>query len=130
MREARAELAALDVDVLVVGTAAAWQAKALMDAGMPFPCVVDPDHNLYRALGLRRLRPHEWFRPELWRNYALAWRRGARQGKVTGDVRQLPGVVIVTPDRRVRWLHRARTIGDYPPVATVLTRLAEITRPH
>ena len=129
MREAREELAALGVDVLVVGTAAAWQAQALMDTGMPFTCVVDPEHNLYHALGLGRLRWYEWLRPELWRNYIGAWRRGSRQGKVTGDIVQLPGVVVVDPGRRVRWLHRARTIGDYPPVATVLAELARTGDP-
>ncbi len=109
----------------MVGTAAGWQAAALMAgspdrAPLPFPCVVDPDHHLYETLGFGRVRAWQWLTPRLWRNYLRAFRRGARQGKVTGDVHQLPGVAIVTPDRVLHWIHRATTVGDYPSLAVVL----------
>lgn len=128
MREALPGIRAAGADVLAVGTAAGWQAEALMQGApdrppLGFPCVVDPEHNLYRALGLGRVAWYEWATPRLWRNYLGAFRRGARQGEVTGDIHQKPGVAVIDPDRSVRWIHRAVTVGDYPPIATVLAAL-------
>lgn len=128
MREALPEIRAAGADVLAVGTAAGWQAAALMagDADRPplgYPCVVDPDHHVYRVLGLGRVRWHEWLTPRLWRNYLGAFRRGARQGRVTGDGLQKSGVAVVDPDRTLRWLYRAETVGDYPAIPAVLEAL-------
>jgi hypothetical protein len=129
VREALPEIRAAGADVLAVGTAAGWQAEALMHgtpdrAPLGFPCVVDPDHNLYRALGLGRVAWYEWATPRLWRNYLGAYRRGARQGKVTGDIHQKPGVAVIAADRTLRWLHRASTVGDYPALSTVVDALS------
>ena len=90
-----------------------------------FECLVDPSRILYRELGLGRVPWHQWFTPELWRNYLGAFRRGGRQGAVTGDWRQLSGVAIVAPDRRVTYLHRSRTVGDYPAISSMLGHLRE-----
>jgi len=128
LHEARSSIQALGADVLAVGTAAGWQAAALMDGSggrvaMGFPCVVDPDHNVYRTFGFGRVRWWQWLTPALWRNYLRAFGRGSRQGKVTGDVGQLPGVVIVGRDRRVQYAFHARTVGDYPPISRLLDAL-------
>jgi hypothetical protein len=90
---------------------------------LPFSCVVDPDHQVYAALGFGRVRAWQWLTPRLWRNYVRAFRRGSRQGAVTGDIHQLPGVAIVTPDRVLRFVHRATTVGDYPALEVVLEQL-------
>jgi hypothetical protein len=128
LHEAHADIQGLGADVLAVGTAAGWQAAALMDGSggrvaLGFPCVVDPTHNVYRTFGFGRVRWWQWLTPALWRNYLRAFGRGSRQGKVTGDVRQLPGVVIIGRDRRVQYVHRARTVGDYPPISQLLDAL-------
>ena len=128
LHEARSSIQALGADVLAVGTAAGWQAAALMDGSggrvaMGFPCVVDPDHNVYRTFGFGRVRWWQWLTPALWRNYLRAFGRGSRQGKVIGDVGQLPGVVIVGRDRRVQYAFHARTVGDYPPISRLLDAL-------
>jgi peroxiredoxin len=128
VREAYPRIRDLDADAISVGVASGWQAQELMEGAhgrrpVPFPCLVDPERNLYRALGLGRVPWWHWFTPTLWRHYWRAFRSGARQGKVTGGVDQLAGVAVVEPDRRIRWLHRARTIGDYPPIETVLEAL-------
>ena len=130
LHEARSSIQALGADVLAVGTAAGWQAAALMDGSggrvaMGFPCVVDPAHNVYRTFGFGRVRWWQWLTPALWRNYLRAFGRGSRQGKVTGDVGQLPGVVIVDRDRRVQYVFRARTVGDYPPISQLVDALRE-----
>jgi hypothetical protein len=122
------QIIATGADVLAVGTAAGWQAAALMEGGpdrpaLRFPCVVDPDHRLYEALGLGRVKAWQWLTPRLWGNYLRAFRQGSRQGAVTGDVHQLPGVAIITPDRVLRFVHRATTVGDYPSLDLVLAQL-------
>jgi hypothetical protein len=128
VREALPVIRAAGADVLAVGTAAGWQATALMGGHgdqppLGYQCVVDPDHNLYGALDFGRVRAYEWLTPRLWRNYVGAFRRGARQGAVTGDIHQKPGVAVIDPDRTLRWVHRAVTVGDYPSREAVLAAL-------
>ncbi|GEM_PF-3124058 len=125
MRGAHPQIEGLGARVIAIGTGAGFQAQRLMDDGMPFPCLVDPDANLYRALGIGRVPWHGWLSPGPWRNYIRAFRRGGRQGRVTGDWRRLSGVAVIDPQRRVRWLHRSGTVGDYPPIAEVLRVLAD-----
>ena len=123
MREAYPDIVAAGADVLAIGTGAAYQAEHLMKNGTPFECVVDPDANFYRTVGIGRMGPTEWLRPSVVTRYVHAIRRGGRQGRVTGDWRRLSGVAIVDRDRALRYLHRATNVGDYPPVAEVLRAL-------
>ncbi len=130
VQQALPRLRDLGVDVVAVGTAAGWQARQLMagDADtepIGFECLVDPNRVLYETLGLGRVRWHQWLTPELWRNYLGAFRRGGRQGAVTGDRRQLSGVAIVASDRRLMYLHRSRTVGDYPSIDSMLGHLPD-----
>lgn len=124
MREAENRIDALDTTVIVVGTGAAWQAQRLMADGYPFECLVDPDANLYRALGIGRVGFAEWFRPATVRRYVAAFRRGSRQGRISGDWRRLSGVALLAPDRTVRWTHISTGVGDYPSISAVLDACA------
>ena len=126
MREAHAAIEALGARVVAVGTGSAAQARHLMDTGMPFPCLVDADMRLYRALDLRRVGLSTVLDPATYLNYWRAWRRGARQGDVTGDPRQLSGVALLDADGRLRWRHVSRTIGDYPALPDVRAALRRI----
>jgi AhpC/TSA antioxidant enzyme len=123
LREAGPDIQALGARVVVVGTGAAYQAEHLMATGMPFPCLVDPEARLYEALRIGRVGVGHWLRPSVARRYAAAYRRGSRQGRVTGDWRRLSGVAVVEPDRTVRYLYRADSVGDYPPVSELLDAL-------
>lgn len=125
LREAEPQLAQLGVRVVGVATGADYQARALMDDGIPFPLLVDPDRNLYRALGIDRIAWYRFLQPSTWRRYLRA-AKGARQGRLTGDLRQAPGVVIIDLDRRVRYLHRGVTLADYPDLDEVLDELRAI----
>ena len=127
MRESHPAIEALGVRVIAVGTGSAAQARRLMESGAPFPCLVDADRRLYRALGLRRVGLSTVFDPATYTNYWRAWRRGARRGDVTGDPRQLSGVAIVDADGRLRWRYSSRTIGDYPPVSDVVAKLRDLS---
>ena len=126
MREAHGAIDALGARIAAVGTGADFQARQLMDEGMPFPCLVDPEALLYRVLGLGQVGPRLLLDPSTYANYWRAWRRGARQGRVTGDPRRLSGVAILDAESRLRWRYRATTIGDYPPISRVLEELRRV----
>jgi hypothetical protein len=126
VREAHPAIEGLGARVVAVGTGAEFQARGLMDAGMPFPCVVDAGAALYRALGFGRAGLRAMLAPAMYRNYWRAWRRGSRQGRLTGDPRRLSGVAILDAAGRLRWRHAASTIGDYPAVATVVGELRRL----
>jgi len=123
VREAHPTIEALGAGVLAVGTGSAAQAARLMETGMPFACLVDPDRRLYDALGLGRVGVATLFDPATYRNYWRGWRRGARQGRITGDPRQLSGVAILDAGGRLRWRHVSRTVGDYPALPVVLAKV-------
>ena len=127
MREAHAALEALGARVIAVGTGSAAQARRLMETGTPFPCLVDAERRLYRLLGLGRVGATTLLDPATYLNYGRAWRRGSRQGEITGDPRQMSGVAVLDADGRLRWRHVARTIGDYPPLTAVLDAVRRLT---
>lgn len=129
MREAHPTIEALGTRVVAVGTGADFQARRLMEEGSPFPCLVDPEAALYRALGIGRVGPRMFLDLNTYANYWRAWRRGARQGRITGDPQRLSGVAIVDAEGRLRWYHLAATIGDYPPISTVLNELRRLPGP-
>src|SRR5713101_5621432 len=122
LREAYPQIQALDADVVAVGTGADFQARKLREGGVPFPCLLDPERSLYRTLGLEHIRWHRFVQPSTWRRY-LASARRARQGRLTGDLRQAPGIVILDADLRIRYLHRGTTLGDYPRLEDVMEAL-------
>lgn len=126
VREAHAAIEALGVRVIAVGTGSTEQARRLMEGGTPFPCLVDPHAALYRALGFGRVGWRTALDLGTYANYWRAWRRGARQGSITGDPRQLSGVALLDAERRLRWRHASRTIGDYPPLPDVLSTLRHL----
>lgn len=127
MREAYPAIEKIGARVVAVGTGADFQARRLMQEGTPFPCLVDADAALYRVLGIGRIGPGLLLSPATYLNYWRAWRRGSRQGAVTGDPRRLSGVAILDADGRLRWRHVASTIGDYPSMTTVLDQLRRLT---
>ena len=125
MRESHAAIDALGARVIAVGTGSVAQARRLMEGGLPFACLVDPEGRLYQALGIGRVSWRMVFAPATYLNYWRAWRRGARQGRIAGDPRRLSGVAVVDAEGGLRWRYAARTIGDYPSVARVI---AEVQR--
>jgi hypothetical protein len=126
VREAHPRLSALGAGVIAVGTGADFQARRLMAEGMPFPCLVDPERRLYQALGLGRVGWRTVLTPATYVNYVRGWLRGARQGKVTGDPRQLSGVAVLDAASRPVWVHRSGTIGDYPLIADVVEQVRRL----
>jgi peroxiredoxin len=126
LREAYPEIVSMGAGALAVATGADFQARQLMEEGLPFPALLDPHKNLYRVLGIERVHWHQWLRLSTWRRYLGSIRR-ARQGRLTGDILQAPGIVILDPSGTIRYLHRGKTLGDYPPVGEVLAALRAST---
>ncbi|MBD8507519.1 redoxin domain-containing protein [Hoyosella sp. G463] len=106
-------------DVIGVGGAADYQARHLIENGVRFPLLLDPDLTLYKALDITRIHWWMMLSPETWWRYAKAALK-ARQGKITGHPLQAPGLAILGADGTITLLHRGHTLGHYPPVKDVL----------
>jgi hypothetical protein len=125
LREHQDELDSIGARVLGVGTREDFQAAKLIEDGMPFPLLLDPENSVRAALGmadrfglLRLLHPMG----------AVAYVKAARQAKrfdpVWGDATQRPGVAIFDSAGALSWTHLGTRLGDYPTVGSVLTALS------
>jgi len=119
LEAARPRLEAHGVRVVGVGGAADYQARHLMANGVGYPLLLDPTHELYNALDLHHIKWWKLLSPATWVKYLRAARR-ARQGRITAHPLQAPGFVILGPGGVIELLHRGETLGDYPPIETVL----------
>ncbi|MFZ2173832.1 MAG: peroxiredoxin-like family protein [Rhodococcus sp. (in: high G+C Gram-positive bacteria)] len=119
LEDLRGDFEAAGVHIAAVGGAADYQARHLMEHGIGYPLLLDPDHTLYQALDVHRIHWWMMLNPRTWWKY-LSAARHARQGRITDHPLQAPGLAIIDADRTVRLLHRGRTLGDYPPAAHVL----------
>lgn len=123
LRDRYDDIVAMGGSVIAVGGAAAYQARHLMESGVPFPCLLDPEHRLFAALDLYRIPWRAWLWPRTYANYLKAARR-ARQGRISWpNALQRPGVVILDARGRLAWAYRGQTLGDYPPVTDVVEQL-------
>ena len=113
-------------DVLGIGPAAAYQASHLIaERRIPFPLLLDPDHQVAEAIDLGR-QPLYRFVFHLkgwWRWLKTAWR--GKQGVITGAYWEVPAVIVIDARARVVWAHRGRYLGDYPPIEDTIARLNE-----
>ncbi len=119
LENARSDLGADSLRIVGLGKAADYQAKYLMQNGIGYELLLDPEENLYQALQLRRFGWWMILDPRMWWRY-LRSLRSSRQGKITNHPLQSPGVVILGEDLTVIYLHRGESIGDYPPVDDVI----------
>lgn len=124
VRRAREAIEGMGATALAAASGTAADARALMADGIWFPCLLDPDKRVYRALGLGRITLG-WLDPRGWWRYVRAILRGARQGRVT-DPFQAPGVAILDAQATARLVWRGRTLGDYPPLREALDRLRAV----
>ena len=125
MREHQDELNSTGAQVLGVGTREDFQAEKLIEEGMPFPLLLDPENSVRAVLGmadrfglLRLLHPMG----------AVAYVKAARQAKsfdpVWGDATQRPGVAIFDSAGALAWTHLGTRLGDYPTVGSVVSALS------
>jgi len=81
VREAHPAIEKLGARVGAVGTGADFQARRLMEEGLPLPCLVVAEAALYRALGIGRVEFRVILNPATYRNYWRAWRRGSHRAR-------------------------------------------------
>jgi len=126
LRERHGEFTKRDAAVMAVGGASDAQAQRLLDGGVPFQLLVDPDGTLRTALGLdNKLSKGELMGWRSIRNLLVGMFR-QRQGKVSRPhTEDRPAIVILDSERRVVWARVGRAVGDYPSVTEILSALPE-----
>ncbi len=127
LREVHPRLSEQDVEVLAVGGSTQYQAE-MMQPEFPFPLLIDPDQQLRAAVGFGNLKPWQYLKWSSVRRYIGAYRRGARQGRITRDTERTPGVVILDPHLDLVWAHEGTGLGDYPPLDDVVGALDVVRR--
>lgn len=83
--------------------------------------LVDTDRRAYKAAGAKVATFSELLGPKMVsRGLKRGRDSGVRQGKTVGHPAQLGGLMLVTPDGKVPWVHLSDDASDYPPNAEVV----------
>lgn len=107
----------------MIGNGSAYFARVFAeDLGIDFPIFTDPERKTYKALGMRRDILAS-FSLDIVRNSRRAMSKGFRQTSTQGDVLQLGGVLVVSPDGKVPYFYASRVAGDHPDPAEILAAL-------
>ena len=110
-------------ELAVVGQGNTRWARAFRERlALRNPVYVDPERELYRALGMKRGIGSQLTLGALG-NYWRALRSGYLPSGLLGDTLQQGGVLVVLPGGRIAFRYLSREAGDHPPVTDVLTAL-------
>jgi hypothetical protein len=110
--------------VVLVGMGTPAESRAFAAKyDVPFPLVSDPAKMVYRKFDLRRMTPWGFLAPEVVLKGVSAMARGHHMGLPQGDVRQLPGVFVITTAGEIVFSHYAADPADHPEVAMILDAL-------
>jgi hypothetical protein len=81
--------------------------------GIQVPVLADEERVSYRAVGAKVAGFTDLFAPKVMAKGALTGlKHRVVQGRTVGDMAQLGGAVVVTPDGRVAWSHLSKEPGD------------------
>jgi hypothetical protein len=80
--------------------------------------VADPTAELYAAFGIERGGLAKNLGPKVWQARRRALDKGHRNGRRSGDVWRMPGVMLTRGDR-IHWAHDVRHAADHPDLAEV-----------
>ena len=120
------ELEQLDVQVLTISFSAGhWAGGWTQETGSPYPLLLDPERQSYKAYQLRSSRLRSWGPNVLWR-YAKLLRAGEKLRPAQGDPHQLGGDFIIDAEGIIRLAHPSADPVDRPAVDTLLTTLAAL----
>ncbi len=125
MREHEALIEEIGAQVVGVGEREDFQAKKLLEDGMPFDLLLDPTGQVRDVLGSsKRLPAWRLMDPRGLVSYAKSIRSAGRFFDVTmSQATQHPGVAVLDAQLNVTWNHVGERLGHYPDVDTVLTEL-------
>lgn len=118
-----AEFQAAKTNVVTISFGTAYWAQLwLQETQSPFPLLLDPGREAYRAYHLQSSRWRAYSLPNLW-YYAKAILRGRKLLGKRGDVDQLGGDFIIDSDGLIRFAHPSRQPTDRPEIAQLLAIL-------
>jgi hypothetical protein len=121
LRQQESELSRLDVRVVIITFQGGPLAdNYVRDTGLDWPILIDVSRSLYRAYGMERGRLWHIWGPPAWWVYMKLLVRGRRLRKISGDVFQLGGDVLIAPDATIRVHHVGNGPADRPSVAELL----------
>ena len=127
MRHAKDDIAAAGGHVLLVGMGSeAVTREFIARFDVPFPMVCDPDQHLYRDYTVERMSPLGFLSPTMALRGIAAMAQGHTAGLPEGDVRQLPGVVIVDSTGIIRYRHHSGNPADHPAPEALISALHKI----
>lgn len=124
LREAQDQLAEHDAQVIGVGPTADYQAQSLLDEGMPFPLLLDPDNALRHAVGAAdRFTWRQLMNPGAVRAYWQAKRQAKNSDPIWSQTTERPVVLVLDQHLNITWTHIGEKLGDYPSIDQVLAAL-------
>ena len=98
---------------------------------LPFPVLMDPERDSYRAYSLGRATRRRVWSPAVIRRYLQLLRQGQRDlQRPTEDVLQLGGDFVVDPDGRLAYVFRSEGPDDRPSVETLIEAAAAAATPE
>lgn len=113
--------------VVAIAGSAAYQARWLRKTkAVTLPLLLDPDERVRSVADLGNLSTTSWVKLKGWKNYLGSMQRGFRPQIPTSDALKAPGIVIFDRDFSVLWVHGGGTLGDYPPIDDLVSKVREL----
>jgi peroxiredoxin len=120
------ELAELDTQVITISFESShWTSVWLEETQSPFPFLLDPEREAYRAYGLQASALRAWSPRTLWYYLKATWQGREWLGK-RGDTDQLGGDFIVDRQGIVRLAQPSRDPLDRPSVNQIFKTLRQL----
>lgn len=120
----QADFQAAKANVVTVSFATPYWAQAwLAETQSPFPFLLDPGREAYRAYGLQASFWRSYSLPNLW-YYAKALMRGRKTFGKRGDTHQLGGDFVIDRQGIIRLARPSREPTDRPGIPELLQTLA------
>ena len=127
MRHERQAIEDAGGQVVLVGMGSVVQANAFTQRfEVTFPMICDPDQHIYRDFAIERMSPLGFLSPTMALRGIAAMAQGHTMGLPEGDVRQLPGVVIIDREGKIQYRYESSGPADHPSPQTLIAALQEI----
>ena len=124
MRHAEEDIRQAGGTIVLVGMGTEPQTREFKERfDVPFDMICDPDQHLYRDFSVERMSPLGFFSPTMALRGIAAMAQGHTMGLPEGDVRQLPGVVIIASDGRIIYRHHGSDPADHPTPDAIVEAL-------